>query len=154
MTESYELTSDGLVALKAQIKDLETDGRAQIAAQIKTARGFGDLKENAEYHAAKEAQAHLETKIARLRDRLNNAVVVEPAGGALIGLGSVVDLLDEASGTERRYELVSSLDADAAKGRLSMDSPVAQALRGLRAGETAEVSTPRGAKRWKVVAVA
>ena len=94
-----------------------------------------------------------ETADARLRERLNHAVVVDEAGGSVVAFGSVVDLVDEASGTRKRYTLVSSMDADAAQGRLSMDSPVAQALRGCRAGDVATVETPRGARRWRVVGV-
>ncbi len=153
MAESYEMTSEGLEALRAQIAELETVGRADMAAQIKTARAFGDLKENAEYHAAKEAQGHLETRIARLRDRLNHAVVVEATGGAVVAFGSVVEVRDEASQATRTYTLVPSLDAAPAQGRLSMDSPFAQALRGLRAGDVATVETPKGARRWRVVSV-
>jgi len=153
MTESYEMTAEGLAALQEQVHELETKGRADIAAQIKTARDFGDLKENAEYHAAKEAQGHLETRIARLRERLNHAVVVDPTGGSVVAFGSSVELVDEATGKRKRYTLVSSLDADATKGRLSMDSPFAQALRGCRAGDVATVETPRGPRRWRVVEV-
>ena len=153
MTDSYEMTSAGLAALQAQIQALETQGRADIAAQIKTAREYGDLKENAEYHAAKEAQGHLETKIARLRERMNHAVVVDTTGGGVVAFGSVVEIVDEGTGKQRRYTLVSSMDADAAQGRLSMDSPFAQALRGCRAGDVATVETPRGPRRWRVVEV-
>ena len=149
----YELTADGLERLKAEIDHLETAGRAEIAAQIKVARGFGDLKENAEYHAAKEAQGHLETRIARLRERLNNAVVVEAATGDAVALGSTVALRDEGNGTEKTWTLVSSLDADPRGGKLSMDSPVAQALRGKRAGDVATVATPRGARTYRVLSV-
>ena len=149
----YEVTAEGLERLKAEIEELETTGRAQIAAQIKVARGFGDLKENAEYHAAKEAQGHLETRIARLRERLNNAVVVEAASGSEVAFGSTVELRDEASGTEKTWTLVSSLEADPRAGKLSMDSPVAQALRGKRAGDVATVETPRGARAYRVLAV-
>ena len=83
------MTADGLAALRAEIAELETTGRDQIAAQIKTAREWGDLKENAEYHAAKEAQAHLETRIARLREReLNAALVDENSTGDGVQFGS------------------------------------------------------------------
>ena len=149
----FQMTPEGLAALRAELEDLEGRGRAEIAENIRVARGFGDLKENAEYHAAKEAQGHLETKIARLRDRLNHAVVVDEAGGSVIAFGSVVDVVDEASGRRQRYRLVSSTEADAAKGRLSMDSPFAQALRGCRAGDVATVDTPRGPRHWRVVGV-
>jgi transcription elongation factor GreA len=149
----YEVTADGLERLKAEIEELETTGRADMAAQIKVARGFGDLKENAEYHAAKEAQGHLETRILRLRERLNNAVVVEAAKSGQVAFGSTVELRDEDSGAEKTWTLVSSLEADPRAGKLSMDSPVAQALRGKREGEIAKVQTPRGARAYRVVSV-
>lgn len=149
------MTAEGLEALQAEILRLETEGRARIAEEIKVARGYGDLKENAEYHAAKEAQAHLETRIAQLRDRMRNAEVVEASTGAeVVGFGSTVTLTDEATGRELRYTLVSQQDQDPAQGKLSVDTPVAQALDGKRPGEVAVVTTPRGERRLRVVAVA
>ncbi len=153
MSEDYETTAEGLATLRAQLEELETRGRADMAAQIKTARDFGDLKENAEYHAAKEAQGHMEAKIARLRERLNHAVVVERPGGDLVAFGSVVGVVDELTGAEKTYTLVGALDAKPGEGRLSMDSPFAQALRGRREGDVATVRTPRGDRRWRVVSV-
>jgi transcription elongation factor GreA len=152
----HEMTAEGLAALKAEIARLEGEGRAAIAEDIKTARDFGDLKENAEYHDAKERQAHLETKILRLRDRLTNAVVVEgdgDRGGGAIGFGSTVEVRDDASGRVTTYTLVSSLEADVAAGKLSVDSPVAQALRGKHEGEDIAVTTPRGSRTLRVVKV-
>ena len=150
-----EMTAEGLAALEAEIARLEGEGREQIAADIKTARDFGDLKENSEYHDAKERQAHLETKILRLRDQLANAVVVEAVGGGggPVNFGSTVKVHDEASGKDNTYTLVAALEADAAAGMLSVDSPVAQALRGKRAGDVAAVQTPRGQRRLRIVDV-
>ncbi|UGS36612.1 GreA/GreB family elongation factor [Capillimicrobium parvum] len=146
------ITADGLAALQAELDELEGAGRQQIARQIKTAREWGDLKENAEYHAAKEAQAHLETRILRLRERIKNADVVEVAGGDVVAFGSTVEVEDE-SGRRTTYRLVSSNEADAAQGLLSAESPVAAALDGKRAGDVGVVSTPRGERRLKVVSV-
>ena len=147
------MTSEELEALRAELEDLEGRGRAEIAEQIKIARGWGDLKENAEYHAAKEAQAHLETKILKLRDRVLTAKVVEVAGGDVVDYGSKVEVQDEQTGKTSSYTLVSSREASPGDGKLSMDSPVAGALRGRRAGEVAVVQTPRGERRFKVVSV-
>jgi transcription elongation factor GreA len=147
------ITAEGLDALRAELEQLETSGREQIAAQIKTAREWGDLKENAEYHAAKEAQAHLETRIIRLREKLLSAEVVEVQGGDEIGFGSTVEVEDEQTGKTLSYTLVSSTEAAPGEGKLSMDSPVAGALRGRRVGEVALVQTPRGERRFKVVSV-
>jgi transcription elongation factor GreA len=147
------ITAEGLDALRAELEELETTGREQIAAQIKTAREWGDLKENAEYHAAKEAQAHLETKILRLREKLLGAEVVEVQGGEEVSFGSTVEVKDEETGKTVKYTLVSSTEASPGEGKLSMESPVAGALLGRRAGEVARVQTPRGERHFKVVSV-
>jgi transcription elongation factor GreA len=147
------MTAAGLEALQAEVDQLESTGRAEIAAQIKTAREWGDLKENGEYHAAKEAQAHLETRILQLRQKLLTAEVVEVSSGDIVDFGSSVEVEDEATGKRVTYELVSSLEASAGDGRLSFDSPVAVALRGQKVGGVAVVRTPRGERRLRVVKV-
>ena len=148
------MTEEGLANLRAHIEDLEGRGRNEIAEQIKTARAWGDLKENAEYHAAKDAQAHLETKILQLREQLLNARVVEAAeGGDAVAFGSTVEVEDEASGRQMTYRLVSAHEASPSEGLLAFDSPVAAALNGRRTGEVAVVETPSGERRLKVVAI-
>jgi len=147
------ITAEGLEALRAELAQLEGPARQDIARQIKTAREFGDLKENAEYHAAKEAQAHLETRILKLRERIANAEVVEAASGDVVGFGSTVEVEDEQTQRRTTYKIVSSTEADASKGLLSAESPVAAALGGKRVGEVARVETPRGERRLKLVAV-
>jgi transcription elongation factor GreA len=151
-----EMTAEDLAALEAEIARLEGDARAAIADDIRAARALGDLKENAEYHDAKERQAHLETKILRLREQRVNAVVVSAASseGGAISFGSRVRVVDESSGRESEYTLVAALEADAAAGKLSVDSPVARALRGRRAGDVAVVETPRGSRSLRVLEVA
>jgi transcription elongation factor GreA len=148
------MTSEGLAALLAEIERLETEERPAMAEQIKTARGFGDLKENAEYHAAKEASGHLETKILKLRDQVANAEIVEVASGDVVGLGSSVEVEDEQTGKTMSYSIVSVHEAVPSEGRLSIESPVGAALRGRRAGDNAVVPTPRGERRFKVLSVA
>ena len=148
------MTAEGLAALEAEIARLEGEGRAAMAEDIRSARSLGDLKENAEYHDAKERQAHLETKILRLREQRANAVIVESSSaGGSVGFGSTVRVVDESSGRESTYTLVAAHEADAAAGKLSVDSPVAQALRGRRAGDAAAVETPRGARSLRVLEV-
>jgi transcription elongation factor GreA len=149
-----QMTAEGLEALRAEIAELEGPARAAIAEEIKTARGFGDLKENAEYHEAKNAQARLETKILQLRERLLNARVVEAAQGDVVGFGSTVELEDEATAKRVTYTIVAAHEASAADGRLSAESPVAAALDGLRTGDVAVVPAPRGERRLKVLSVA
>ncbi len=93
--DGIAMTADELQSLRAELNELESDGRAQIAQRIKTAREWGDLKENGEYHAAKEAQAHLETRILRLREQVRGAVVVEAGdSGSAISHGATVDVTD------------------------------------------------------------
>jgi transcription elongation factor GreA len=146
------ITEAGLAALKAEIAELETVGRREIAARILTARGHGDLKENAEYHAAKEDQAHLETRIRRLRQRWRNAVVVDVAqgAGATFSFGRSAEVRDENTGEVHTWTIVGKAEADMAQQKLSAESPVAKALLDRAAGETVEVSTPRGTRRLRI----
>ncbi|MGN6372778.1 MAG: transcription elongation factor GreA [Solirubrobacteraceae bacterium] len=148
-------TEDGLQTLREELAALEGEGRREIAERIKVAREWGDLKENSEYHDAKNDQAHLETKIARLRERISSAVVVEQQAGdaGTVGFGSTVVVRDE-KGAERTWSIVSSHDASPAEGRISADSPVARALLGRRAGEEVSVVLPRGESVLSVLSVA
>jgi transcription elongation factor GreA len=140
-------TAAGLEALSAELAALEGQGRREIAERIKTAREWGDLKENSEYHDAKNDQAHLETKIARLREKIADAVVVEEeaAGSSVVGF--------DQDGGERTWRIVSSHDAAPGEGRLSAESPVAVALLGRAPGERASVSLPKGKRTLEVVSV-
>ena len=150
---SHHISPAGLAALEAELHALETEGRRAIAERIKTARDFGDLKENAEYHDAKEAQAHLETKILRLRELRGSAVVVETGGGDEVALGVVVTVRDLDSGREVEHTIVSAAESDPAAGRLSIDSPLGRALTGARVGEDVAFDAPRGRRRLEVVAI-
>jgi len=151
---SRHISAAGLAALEAELHQLETDGRRAIAERIKTARDFGDLKENAEYHDAKDAQAHLETKILRLRELRSGAVVVEPGGaGGEVALGVTVTVRDVDGGREARHTIVSAAESDPASGKLSIDSPLGRALTGARVGETVTFEAPRGQRRLEVVAI-
>ena len=149
------MTAEGLETLKSELAVLEGDGRREIAERIKTAREWGDLKENSEYHDAKNDQAHLETKIARLREKIADAVVVaaEPARGGVVTLNSTVVVRDEA-GAEQTWRIVSSHDASPRDGRLSVESPMATALLGRAAGDQISVSLPRGTRAMTIVSVA
>jgi len=112
---------------------------------------LGDLSENAEYHIAKEDQAHLETSIKRLRQRRRDAVIVEPnEKDARFGFGRTAEVLDEKSGGTYTWTIVGSTEADLAQGKLSAQSPVGRALLGRSAGESVQVRTPRGARGYRV----
>ena len=146
------ISAAGLAALKAELFELETVGRREIAERILTARGHGDLKENAEYHAAKEDQAHLETRIIRLGQRLRNAVVVEIDEGesASLTFGRSAVVRDEGTGELHTWTIVGGAEADRAQGKISVESPVGKALLDHAAGETVEVATPRGVRRLTI----
>jgi transcription elongation factor GreA len=155
MADPEQITAEGLAALRAEIEDLETRARADMAERIKAARELGDLKENAEYHIAKDDQAHLETKIQRLSQRLRAARVVERSEATdVVAFGSTVGVVDESSGRALEFTLVGPTEADLKSGRLSAESPVARALVGARAGDVVSVETPGGERRYRVERVA
>jgi transcription elongation factor GreA len=145
------ITEEGIAALREEIEQLEGPARIKMAARIKTAREEGDLKENAEYHIAKDDQAHLETKIKRLRERLRTAVVVEVDGDAdTFAFGRTAEVLDQAKGEVDTWTLVGSTEADLAEGRLSAESPIGRALRDARVGKPIKIETPRGSRTFVV----
>jgi len=152
-TEPTQITAEGLAELKAELDQLEGPRRKEISERIKIARDFGDLKENSEYHDAKNEQAFLETKILKLRERLTQAVVIEGEAGSHARFGSSVKLRDEKSGNEVAYKLVGATEANLADGKLSVESPVAQAVVGKIAGDKVAVSTPRGDRLYTLVSV-
>jgi transcription elongation factor GreA len=146
------ITAEGLRALEAEIAELEGPARLAMASRIKAARELGDLKENADYHIAKEDQAHLETRIKRLRARLRDArvVEVEQGGGDSFAFGRTAEVIDDETGEAREWTLVGATEANLAEGRLSAESPVGRALRDAKVGATVEIETPRGARRFRV----
>jgi transcription elongation factor GreA len=149
------ITPEGLIALKAEIAELETTGRRQIAARILAARELGDLKENAEYHIAKEDQSHLETRIKRLRQRLRAAVVVDAEGDetGTFSFGRTAEIHDQDTGEVQTWTIVGPTEADRARGKLSSESPIAKALLGKPQGALVNVETPRGTRRFRIARV-
>ena len=148
-------TAEGLDTLNSELAELEGEGRREMADRIKTAREWGDLKENSEYHDAKNEQAHLETKIARLREKIAAAVVVEEAPaieGGVVGLGSTV-LVRDQDGNEHRWRIVSSHDAVPREGRVSAESPVALALLGRGRNDQVSVVLPKGKRTLTILSV-
>lgn len=147
------ITAAGIEDLKAELEQLEGPARHEMAARIKVAREEGDLKENAEYHVAKEDQAHLETRIKRLQERLHNAVVVEVDAAAAdrFAFGLTAEVEDEENGKTNVWTLVGSTEANLAEGRLSAESPIGKALMNAKVGATVKVETPRGKKNFKVL---
>jgi len=155
MGESTLMTAEGMEELRAELHRLETHERAKVVEQIKTAREWGDLKENAEYHAAKDAQSHLETRILRLREKLLTAEVVEPGAGTdgTARFGATVTFEDEQTGQAQSFRLVASHDANPSTGALSVESPIGTALDGRGVGQLVEVKTPKGTRRLRITAV-
>jgi transcription elongation factor GreA len=148
------ITAEGLERLRTELAELETTGRADIAAQLKNAAADGDLKENSEYLACREAQSHLETRILRLRERvLTSEVAAEHAEAGVVGFGSAVTFKDKNGGTQT-FRIVSSRDANPTQGTLSSESPVARALDGHRTGDVVAVRTPSGVREFVLTEVA
>jgi transcription elongation factor GreA len=144
------ITPAGLAALKAELEELESEGRRAIGERLLAARSLGDLKENAEYHIAKDDQAHLETRIKRLRARLRDAVVVESSDAATFAFGRTAEVLEEQTGNVHRWTIVGPTEANVGQGRLSVESPVASALLGRVPGDAVEVDTPRGPRKYRI----
>ena len=150
--DTNAITPEGLERLRAEVQEMETTGRQEGAERIRIAREWGDLKENAEYHDAKNSLALLERRIAVLRDRLDNAVVVEAAEGDedVVRFGSTVEVVDEATGRPAEYTLVGEAEADVSKGLLSAASPVGRALMDASVGDVVSVPTPRGSRELRI----
>ncbi len=145
------MTAEEFQNVRRELHQLESAGRAAMAARIKTAREWGDLKENGEYHAAKEDQAHLETRILRLREQVRSAVVVEASDSSdTVEHGSTVSYTDRTNDKAYSYRIVSPNEAKPAEGTLSVSSPVARALIGARVGDVVEVHTPRGVRELAI----
>src|ERR1700743_922134 len=147
------ITAAGIEELKTELAELEGPKRQEMARRIKAARDEGDLKENAEYHVAKEDQAHMETRIKRLQERLQNAVVVEgdESAGDVFAFGRSAEVRDESKGETNTWTLVGSTEASLPEGRLSAESPIGRALMDAPVGATVEVETPKGVKAFKVL---
>jgi transcription elongation factor GreA len=151
MSEGESITAQGLADLRAEVEELEGPARKAMAERIKAARELGDLKENAEYHIAKEDQAHLETRIKRLRQRLVDAEVVEVDEDAeTFAFGRTAEVRDEEGDRVHTWTLVGPTEADPSAGRISAESPVGQAIRDASVGAGVTVSTPKGERTYTV----
>jgi transcription elongation factor GreA len=150
--DKLPMTAAGYSTLEQELKQRQQVERPRIIQQISDARTHGDLSENAEYHAAKEAQAHNETRIAELEDKLARADVIDVSklSGETVKFGATVTLIDEDTNEKRVWQLVGEPEADAKKGRISITSPLARALIGKAKGASVEVVTPGGAKAYEV----
>jgi len=150
--EPIEMSSEALARVRVELDELVRVRRPEVVARIKAARELGDLRENAEYHAAREEQSFLEGRVQALEDRLRRAVIVTDQADGRVGLGSTVTV--ETGGEEATFTIVGTTEANPAAGRLSAASPVGAALIGHRPGDELEVRTPRGPVRYRVVSIA
>lgn len=152
MSKIQYLTQEGHDKLEAELRDLKTRGRKEIAEEIAEARAKGDLSENAEYDAAKEAQGHLEDRITKLEDALANARVLDKNDLDLsrVRVLTTVTILNKKVGKEMKYTLVSANEADFKAGKISVDSPIGSALMGREKGETVEVEVPAGSLELEI----
>lgn len=154
--EKIPMTAAGHAALESELKRRVSEERPRIIEAIAEARGHGDLSENAEYHAAKEAHGLNEGRIVELEDQLSRAEIIDIsklAGSKTIKFGATVTLVDEDTEEKKKYQIVGDAEADVKQGRISISSPIARALIGKSKGDTVEVSAPGGAHSYEIIDV-
>ena len=150
------LTKEGAEKLRQELHRLKTADRPNVVAAIAEARAHGDLSENAEYHAAKEAHGHNEGRIVELEDQLSRAEIIDIAklvGSKTIKFGATVTLVDEDTEEKKKYQIVGDAEADAGNGRISISSPIARSLIGKEVGDSIEVAAPGGSRAYEILAV-
>ncbi|MCK5575576.1 MAG: transcription elongation factor GreA [Sphingomonadales bacterium] len=150
-TERIPMLASGHKRLQAELKTLKHEGRPNVIKAIEEARAHGDLSENAEYHAAKEEQGHIETRITELEDALTRAEVIDPTtlSGSNVLFGATVTLIDEDDKSVI-YQVVGPHEADVKAGKISNSSPLGRALIGRSIGDDVEVHTPSGEKYYEI----
>ena len=153
--ERVPMTVEGHAALEAELQRLKSEERPRIIQAIAEARSHGDLSENAEYHAAKEAQGLNEAKVAELEDKLGRADVIDPKtlSGDTVKFGATLSLEDEDTEEKVKYKIVGEMEADVKAGKVSITSPIARALIGKSVGDVVEVTTPKGARSYEVLKI-
>ena len=155
MSQVSYYTKEGLDRLKAELRELQTKGRADISQQIAEARDKGDLSENAEYHAAKETQSFIEGKIIELRDVVGRSEVLDIETGPTdrVVFGRTVLLYDLNTEEEVTYQLLGPYESDPENGKISVTSPLGQALIGREAGDEVRVKAPGGIQEFEIVEI-
>lgn len=150
------MTAQGAERLRNELRQLKSEDRPRVIQAIADAREHGDLKENAEYHAAREQQGFIEGRISSIEGQLSQAQIIDVStmtnNGKVI-FGTTVDLCDEDSGDEVTYQIVGDLEADISQNRISISSPIARALIGKEEGDVAVVKAPGGDKEYEILAV-
>ncbi len=155
MSDNIPMTKAGAEAIRREIKHIKAVERPKNVQDISTARDHGDLRENAEYHAAKEKQSHLEGRLQMLEDRLARAEIIDVTrlSGDRIVFGATVKLEDVDSGNKTQYAIVGETEADLKKGRISITSPIARGLIGREVGDEVKIKTPGGERVYEVLEV-
>lgn len=153
--ERVPMTTEGYTALETELQRLKSEERPRIIQAISEARAHGDLSENAEYHAAKEAQGMNEARVAELEDKLSRADVVDTKSlsGDTVKFGATVKLVDEDTEEEVTYKIVGDLEANLREGKISISSPIARALIGKEIGDSVEVTTPKGSRSFEILKI-
>ncbi len=150
----FKMSAERLEELKEELHYLQTVREKEVADQIREARSFGDLSENSEYDEAKTEQGKLYSKIAELKNLIDNAEIVEEVAGVdKIGIGSVVTVQEVGQSETETYEIVGSQEANPMSGRISDDSPFGRGLVGHKAGETVNVEAPVGVLKFKIIKI-
>lgn len=154
--DKVPMTTSGHTMLETELKDLKGNQRPAVIQAIAEAREHGDLSENAEYHAAREQQSFIEGRIEELEAVLSRADVIDPSqfSGDTVRFGAFVTVADEDTDEEHEYQIVGEYESDIESGKLSMTAPMARALIGKSEGDSIEVTTPKGARSYEIVAVA
>ncbi|MGH0032695.1 MAG: transcription elongation factor GreA [Myxococcota bacterium] len=152
MSDRIPMTPAGHAKLEAELKRLKTEERPQNVRDIEEARAHGDISENAEFHAAKERQSHIEGRIRAVEDKLARAQVIDPSGPPpdSVRFGVTVVLLDCESDEEVTYTLVGEDESDVAEGRISFSSPIARALLGRGVDDEVQVKVPKGSRTFEI----
>ncbi|MBO9422883.1 MULTISPECIES: transcription elongation factor GreA [Stappiaceae] len=153
--EKVPMTSAGYTMLQNELKERTGVERPRIVDAISEARAHGDLSENAEYHAAKEAQSLNEGRIAELEDKLSRAEIIDVSklSGDVVKFGATVSLVDEDTEEEKKYMIVGDVESDVKQSKVSISSPIARALIGKSVGDSVEVAAPGGARSYEIVEV-
>ncbi|EKU94148.1 Transcript cleavage factor greA [Alloiococcus otitis] len=151
----YPMTREGKEKLEAELEDLKSNKRPQVVERIKIARGFGDLSENSEYESAKDEQAFIEGRISTLQHMLQNVEIIEKKDNdGRVSLGSLVRFKELPDGIEEEYTIVGKAESDPFAGKISNESPIAQALLDKQVGDLVEIQTPGGAMNVEIIEVA
>ncbi|WP_174800483.1 transcription elongation factor GreA [Martelella limonii] len=155
MVEKVPMTRAGAAKLSEELRWRQQEERPRIIQAIAEARAHGDLSENAEYHAAKEAQSYNEGRIGELEDVTTRAEIYDPSKmtGEKVRFGATVRLVDEDTEEEKTYQIVGDLEADVKEGRISISSPISRALIGKEVGDSIEVNAPGGARAYEILEV-